>query len=279
MENSENYKFFHPFVRCVGAASALSQLTAHKAYDYRMIAVVKGSGFLETDCGRQEIENGNVFIISPGTAYRLVTDKEQRIIVINFDMTHSHCHISTPVISVFSELFDESKIIEKNCPVSFFDKNVFLIKNASSECIRLCEAVLEAYKSRTVNADDLLITGLFTQLFYLLTKKEKSSAKNSTANGIYRYITENFHQQITLESLSEKFHFHPTYINRLMQKHYKTSVKQLLLKCRFERAVYLLDNTDMTVKEIASISGFSNPQYFSEAFFNRFGYYPTLYRK
>lgn len=279
MGNSEKYDSFHPFVRCVGAASHLSQLVPHKAYDFRMIAVVKGNGFIETDDGRKNIESGNVFVISPSTSYRLVTDKDQRIIVINFDMTHSMCHIDSPVISVYAENFDESKIIEMGKSKNFFGESFFVKDKASAESLRICETILDVYTHKSESLDDVYITGLFTQLSCLLIKGDKPVQKSNTASEIYQYITENSHLPITLESLSEKFHFHPSYINRLMQKCYRISVKQLLLKCRFDRALNLLDNTDMTVKEVANAAGFSNPQYFSEAFFNRFGHYPTVYRK
>ncbi|MBE6572609.1 MAG: helix-turn-helix domain-containing protein [Ruminococcaceae bacterium] len=270
---------FHPYVRCVGASSRINQKLPHTAYDHRLIAILEGSGIIEIDGCRISSEKGDFFIITPGTPYRVEAGTGQMIVVINFDMTHAKCDISSPVISVLSDFFEEQKIIEKRDTSSFFEGNYFVAKKPYGETLSLCRTLLDAYKEKADEKDDLYITGLFTQLFYHITKNRDDRHKDGVANDIYRHITENYRLPITLDQLSELFHFHPTYINRLMQKNYGTSVRQLILKCRFERALYLLDNTDMTVKEVAIKAGFSNPAYFSEAFYKKFGFYPSVYRK
>lgn len=270
---------FHPYVRCVGASSRIDQKLPHTAYDHRLIAILEGTGIVEIDGRIISSEKGDFFIITPGTPYRVQAGAEQMIVVINFDMTHAKCNISSPVISVLSEFFEEEKIIEKYESSPFFDGSFHVTKKPYGESLSLCKTMVDAYKEKADDKDDLYLTGLFTQLFYLVTKKQDDGHKNCVARDIYRHITENYHLPITLGELSDLFHFHPTYINRLMQKNYGTSVKQLLLKCRFEKALYLLDNTDMTVKEVALRAGFSNPAYFSEAFYKKFGFYPSVYRK
>ncbi len=270
---------FHPFVRCVGATSKIAQLFLHKAYDHRLLAVLDGEGKVFIDGKEYRSEKGDIYVISPGIGYRVVSGKAQRIVVINFDMTHDHCRINDPVISVNAEIFDNERIIEKNTPTSVFSEKVFVRKEMSGECIKLCQMLLDAYRERSTEIDRVFLTGLFTQLLCRLLQMDEQSHINSAAKELYKYITENFHQSITLEKLGEKFHFHPTYINRLLKKHYGTSARQLILKCRFDRAVYLLDHTDMSVKEVAQEAGFTNPQYFSLAFFNHFGVYPSSFRK
>ena len=270
-------RLFHPFIRCVGITSKIMQQVVHKAYDYRLLTVLDGNGTVVIDGQAFSSEKGDVYVISPGTGYRVVSGQGQKIIVINFDMTHNFCHIASPVISVNADFFDEQNIIEKNEPKIFSEK-VFVRKDVAAEGLNICQILLDAYKQRNSDIDSGYITGLFTQFFCLLLKTEKTHI-NSTAKKLYKYITESFDAPITLEELGEKFHFHPTYINRLMKKHYGTSVRQLILKCRFEKAVHLLDNTDLSIKEIAQEAGFSNPQYFSLAFFNHFGVYPSSFRK
>ncbi len=270
---------FHPFIRCVGAASKLRQNTPHMAYDHRMIAVIDGEGIIEVDGREHTALKGDVFVIPPGIAYRVVSGKCQQSIVINFDLTHSHCDMSSPVISVNADMFDREKIIEIYDLSEFLGESGFVKKQASSEALHLCRSVLAAYSERRNELDNVYITSLFTQLFYLISPSNTKLPVNSAAKEIYSYITENYHLPITLLNVAERFHFHPTYVNRLIKKHYGTSVKQLLLKCRFDRAVYLIDNTDMTIKEVANATGFLNPQYFSEAFYTRFGVYPSSFRK
>jgi YesN/AraC family two-component response regulator len=52
-----------------------------------------------------------------------------------------------------------------------------------------------------------------------------------------------------------------------------------LIHLRIQKACQLLDNTTLQVKEIAAVSGFDDPYYFSRIFKKVMGRSPVDYRK
>lgn len=273
------YEDFHPFVRCVGKAQHLRQDVFHLAYDYRMLMICSGNGIIETDGKVHSTCKDEMYIISPGTRYRAVSGQGQTIIVINFDMTHSHSNIANPVLSVTENMFLKENIIEAFDLSLFFGENGCIKRTVPRECIDICTNILKIYTGMRTPADDIILSSLFSQVIYHATNEHRNKQKNTLAIDIYNFITENYANDLSLESTAEAFHIHPTYVNRLLNRHYGTSFRQLLLKSRFSRALYLIDNTDMPIKEIAPKVGFNDAQYFSNAFYKRFGYYPSAYRK
>ena len=272
------YEDFHPFIRCVGKTSRLHQEVFHVAYDYRILIMYSGIGTLETDSAFYNTRQNEIYIILPGMRYRGIAGEGQSIIVINFDMTHNHSEVGDPVVSVAEELFVKENIIEAFDLSLFFGENGCVKRDISHECIEIADKILAVYSGSRTPADCVMLSGLLSQLVYCAINC-KNEHKSPIACDIYSYINSNYYRDISLESTAEAFHIHPTYVNRLLSKNYGTSFRRLLLKARFSRALYLIDNTDMPIKEIAHSVGFNDAQYFSYAFFKHFGYYPTVYRK
>ena len=279
MKEILTYEKFHPFVRCVGTVTHLCQKTRHCAFDYRIIVINDGNGKLEINNDILSTKKGELYLIPPAMPYRVLSEKNQNITVINFDMTYSHCDVSVQVISVPEYNFEKDRVIEEFDLSLFFVKNGYIKKVLSGESINICTDILNTYINKNTELENVYISSLLSQLIYLIVQDNLKKNINPQATSVYRYITDNYSLPLTLESVAEEFHFHPTYVNRLLKKNYGISVRQQLLKCRFDRALYLIDNTDMSIKEIATTVGFNDAQYFSNAFFKRFGYYPSVYRK
>ncbi|MHA7966063.1 helix-turn-helix domain-containing protein [Paenibacillus sp. CAU 1782] len=83
---------------------------------------------------------------------------------------------------------------------------------------------------------------------------------------VLRYIDENYHEPLTVETLSSiaglsRFHF-----SRLFKEMTGRTLSAYILSFRLNRADYLLRHTELTVSEIAALTGFSDIYYFSRAF-------------
>ena len=269
-------KKINPFVRCVGTVKNLIQKNNHVAFDFRMIVALDSKGIIETQNSVVPFEKNEVCIIPPGVPYRVESTDNQEILVINFDMTDSHSDIDFPVISVKEELFDESEIIENFDLSLLFGERGFVKRKVAREDMSLFVQILEAYNRRT-QLENVYMSGLLKQIIYKMAKG--MDRKENSASEVYGYIGVNFHLPLTLSSVAEEFHFHPTYVNRLLKKHYNISFRQHLLNCRFEKALQLIDNTELSIKEISASVGFNDAQYFSNAFYKHFGKYPSFYRK
>jgi len=97
-------------------------------------------------------------------------------------------------------------------------------------------------------------------------------------NNILAYLKENLSKRHTLESLSEKFDIHITYICDLFSNRLGTTFRSYMTRLRMEAAAGLLKNTDKSVKEIAGLCGYDY-LYFVQVFRKYYACSPTTFRE
>lgn len=107
------------------------------------------------------------------------------------------------------------------------------------------------------------------------SKSEESGRKES----IIRFIRQNAHREIKLESLSKELYLSPSRTRHLVIELFGKSFKHLLISERMLRARTLLATTNLPLLEIGLNTGFTNVYYFSGAFKKFFGIPPGQYRK
>lgn len=83
----------------------------------------------------------------------------------------------------------------------------------------------------------------------------------------------------TLESLGQRFSFHPNYICNLFAKYLQTTFSAYMTELRMEKARELLCQTDKPIKEIAIICGYNDYFYFCRVFREQHSRTPTAYRE
>ncbi|MGG1552753.1 response regulator transcription factor [Paenibacillus ferrarius] len=84
---------------------------------------------------------------------------------------------------------------------------------------------------------------------------------------IQAYLKENFHEEITLESISRHFNFHPSYLSKIFIKHTGGPPSKYLTTIRINHAKYLLaKEKNLSIKDISQRVGYPDPYYFSRIF-------------
>ena len=94
-----------------------------------------------------------------------------------------------------------------------------------------------------------------------------------------KFIEEQFLKVQTLGEIASACHVDPAYLCRLFQRFGRESPFHYLQHLRMNRAVELLQNSNLKVKDVASELGFSDPYNFSRAFKRVFGMYPGHLRR
>lgn len=112
---------------------------------------------------------------------------------------------------------------------------------------------------------------------YLASLRSKS-AKGVLAD-IERDIEENYAQDISLKTLSEKYFLNSAYLGQLFKKKFGTSFKNYLISLRMEKAAQMLLQTDNKVYEIANQVGYRDIDYFIDRFVKIKGCTPTKFRR
>lgn len=85
--------------------------------------------------------------------------------------------------------------------------------------------------------------------------------------------------ELTLESVAQELIVSPIYLSRLFKQELGMPFVQLLTTTRIQKAIQLLNATDMTIHEIAESVGYQNQHYFSTSFKKVTGVSPNQYRK
>ena len=100
----------------------------------------------------------------------------------------------------------------------------------------------------------------------LLLRGRNISRADNRVEEILQYIREHYDEELGNQKLGRLFGFHPNYLNRLMVAHTGLSLYRYVLKYRINRAIDLLQTTDMPAFEIAERVGFKDYNHFLKYF-------------
>lgn len=110
-----------------------------------------------------------------------------------------------------------------------------------------------------------------------------NSLRKHTFGGVLvdveREILDNYKDNLTLKSLSEKYYINSAYLGQIFKKHFGVSFKDYLNNYRIDKACEMLLRSDDKIYEIAEAVGFNNTDYFISKFVQLKGTTPLQYRK
>lgn len=138
-----------------------------------------------------------------------------------------------------------------------------LIENSNSELVEA--ALLFLFEYLCKSEDSEVLTTLSTVI--------NASIKNS----IIKYISINCND-VTLDSLSKHFNYHPNYISSFIKKETNMTFQQHVQIARLNKAAYLLVNTDSYIKDISIDLGYIDSSYFNKIFKKTYNCTPSEYR-
>lgn len=95
---------------------------------------------------------------------------------------------------------------------------------------------------------------------------EARGSENYAVQAIQEYISQNPEKDLSLGALSEKFRINPSYLSRIFHKETGTAISEFITTVRLVKAKALLIETDFRIYEVAKLSGFETPGYFTKVF-------------
>lgn len=101
----------------------------------------------------------------------------------------------------------------------------------------------------------------------------------TTADRAMRLIADGALDSGTVTELADRLGIGPRHLSRLLHEHIGASPKQIAQTLRIQRAKRLLDQTDMTMADIALEAGFGSTRQFNAAFNKLYGRAPSSFRK
>ncbi|MBQ8301723.1 MAG: helix-turn-helix transcriptional regulator [Clostridia bacterium] len=232
--------------------SKVSQCTAHCVPFYEVYFLTSGtSNYFINDC-LYPCTSGTLVIVPPDILHwnHYTSDKYSRYVLnfpssyitdelrntINPDNTPEILYIpdTTPILSIFKKMWREWDIRDEYSPS--------------------------------------VIRGLVNEFFVHIARHKGTYLKRNidtvhpTVNKITQYISENYHEPLTLELIADKFRLNPNYLSTLFKSCMGFGLKKYITIIRIERAREMLLNSDLSVSQIAFKCGFNDSNYFSQVF-------------
>lgn len=128
----------------------------------------------------------------------------------------------------------------------------------------------------------ILISNKICETIINIIRKTDILSEISTSDSVQKaliYINKHFKEDINLFSCAKVLSLSPDHLGRIIKKATGSPFTDYLNMTRMKYATTLLVTTKLSVKEIASYSGYNSTEYFLYKFKNIFSTTPKEYRK
>lgn len=176
--------------------------------------------------------------------------------------------------------------------VSGYRNNIARSKRQMEKTKQLCSEIFDELYTQLENKKPTINTveSFIKPLIYMIEKFYNECQSNykfnsyiSPSNEIYikalKYINENYMNNISTDTVARKLGYSESYIRTCFKKECGTSLQNKINDIRLENSKFLLKNTTLSVTDISFQCGFSDSNYFSYIFKNKFGLSPLKYKK
>ena len=190
-------------------------------------------------------------------------------------------------VKSFLELYT-SELISQNLALDKF-KNAFFelivtANNTTKEKNKSFASQTFDNAFATLSAEnDIKLIKEFAQTFLMECSHAVSSVKKAEENPIIKkvciYVEENLAQDISLETAADFAGVSSFYLSKLFKEEKGETFINYISDKRLEKSRQLLEQTELSIKEITAEVGYNDQNYFSRIFKTKYGLSPKEYRK
>lgn len=258
-----------------------SPAIVHEHTFFELIYVYDGKCAQTISNNNLALQAGDICIVPPGIKHSIgVFDNS---IVLNCLIRKSTLH------NIFFNFLSNPNIL-----TAFFLNNIYS-ENGNDYIIFHTGSDFEIQRGflymywESVNQDlywEQMIPNTLMLIFGLLIRNYEKSIEVPTFTqkadvqrfALLQYIQSNF-ATVTLEQIAAKFHYTPEYTSRLIKSTTGKTFTQILQQVRLEKAQVLLQDTNLSVANIANQIGYETPEHFIRIFKKQMHVTPTEYRR
>ena len=227
---------------------------------YGIVYCIDGTAEYQFNSGdRLTVSTGDTLLLSPYTAYSIVTRKPFKHYTINFS------------------------IHKKSSRLDIIDKSYCLLQNTNFEQFsKMFNKLTKLWTKKNIGYEMLSISHLYAliSLFYYEYKNQLVPLEfSSRLQPAKEYIEHNFNMPITLEQLAKSCDMSVTNFRREWQKFYHATPIQYRDEIRLSYAKEYLISGYYSISEVATKCGFDNVGYFIRFFEKHMGVSPGAFKK
>lgn len=162
----------------------------------------------------------------------------------------------------------------------------FILSNIYKEVYEEIRKVNEADLNEKINEIYFCktIQEISEMLNNLINKFEEQSSKGTynerhDVEMVKNYIHENYGSDLSLDKLAEYVYMTPSYLSSIFKKATNMGINNFIKNYRMEKARDMLENTNIRIKDIGNMVGYTNISYFCQSFREFYGLTPEKYRQ
>jgi len=219
--------------------------------NHYIMLVISGQGVFHFDRESIEAESGSILFGFRGEKFFIDEDKELKYMYISFDGMRS------------GEIFDRFGIDSDNRHFKGFS------------------GIIPLWRESLSHADEITIDlAAESILLYTFSKfVAQAMRQESVVRKMIEITKERFSDpELSITVLSEELSYNSKYLSHIFKEQMGLKYTEYLRNMRLKFAVSLFDNGIDSVKNVALLSGFSDPLYFSTIFKKIMGKTPKEYK-
>lgn len=267
--NSVGYKSMLPEVNVNDSGGVKDRKYQFKkgrvADEFKLIYITRGSGFVRFDNFPEvetRIAKGNILMIMPNQKYQYYHDKESewKEFFIRFEAESLYHQL---IKSLFTNEFQVVDVGFNEELVKLFQRSIDVVKNG-------------------LKSSQVYLSGILLHILGLIIAETKSNVLQKREKQLIEQakimMNENLLQDITIQDIASRLNTGYTTFRIYFKKHTGLSPARYLQDLRMAKAVELLTETSLSVKEIAYMLQFSYTNQFSTIFRKTMGFSPGSLR-
>lgn len=242
----------------------------HKHLRIEINYVKKGNCILHLDNESITFREGEMMIITPNVNHLFEAGSE--------GTTLMQLEFLPEIFSHFDWNAETGINGSSPIPVFLFSEENRLIKIVNN--VRIMRAVQRIVNELEAKSPyyQYLVVMYYAELLILICRYMDEAylpiCTNESLKKAIAYIRLNYHTDININSVAGHTGISERYLRALFSQHLNLSPLDYLNQIRIDKAIELLRNTEMSIKEICFQCGFQSPQYFSRIFKRQIGISP-----
>lgn len=219
--------------------------------------VVSGQGFIESEKGYAAVSAGDCIVAAKGKHIHYGSDKKNPYVKMWFSVTGDFIK---PIFDVCMPT-DTDFVVKRVNVYSLFEKML-------------------AYLEGNDEDDPSVLSGIILDILFAVTGRISASDENDESRGtqIKQYIDNFFIDGADIKRAAEHLGITEKVAKKAFTDRYGITPSKYIREKKLERSRELLEHSEKSVSEIAHSLHFCDQSYFSTAFKNRYGLYPSEYR-
>ena len=237
------------FIYKVNHAEPL-QTPIHQHTCYELVLYIEGHGKVHTDSASYDYKPNHLVIIPPYCNHDEVNYETSCNLVIGFQ---SDC---------------------SDIPLGAFA--------ADGNIVSILHNMLHEKAEHQQYFEEIMSLQLYRVILLILRSTSGETTRNDFSyilRNIDNYISENLSLPISIKDFATMYHYSFDRFRHIFTENTNVSPKQYIICKRLEKAVFFLENTTLSITDIAHNCGFYDVSQFSKMFKCKYSLSPTQYRK